>query len=300
MNSICAIVVTYNRPELLQKCLTQLQQQTAPCTIYIVDNNSTVETKEVADRFCLNDSNIYYRNTGTNLGGAGGFNYGMKWAIADGFEYLWIMDDDTFPETDTLELLMKTQEEIEQPCGWLSSRILWSDGSDCLMNRQKISPYRDIHFSGDKPIKSAMASFVSLLIPRETVLKYGYPISEFFIWGDDWEYTRRISRNLLCYTVPKSICKHLMKQNSVVNIATDTPDRLSRYTYFYRNDVYLYRREGLGGWIWLLFKDIWHSVQVIIKGKDSRNSRLKTIWKGFASGCHFHPAIDMAGETNGR
>lgn len=37
----------------------------------------------------------------------------------------------------------------------------------------------------------------------------------------------------------------------------------SRYRYFYRNDVVLYRREGLRGWLWLLAKDAWHTVQVL-------------------------------------
>ncbi len=80
-----------------------------------------------------------------------------------------------------------------------------------------------------------------------------------------------------------------MKSNTVVNIAVDTPERLGRYRYFYRNDVYLYRREGLRGWLWLIAKDCWHSVQVLRHG---RFPRLRVIWRGFLNGVRFHPKAD--------
>ena len=80
-----------------------------------------------------------------------------------------------------------------------------------------------------------------------------------------------------------------MESNTVVNIAVDTPERLGRYRYFYRNDVYLYRREGLRGWLWLIAKDCWHSVQVLRHG---RFPRLRVIWRGFLNGVRFHPKAD--------
>ena len=82
-----------------------------------------------------------------------------------------------------------------------------------------------------------------------------------------------------------------MESNTVVNIAADTPERLWRYRYFYRNDVYLYRRERLRGWLWLIAKDGWHSAQVLRCGKLPR---LRVIWRGFAEGLRFAPAIEYA------
>ncbi|WP_348226313.1 hypothetical protein, partial [Salmonella enterica] len=79
------------------------------------------------------------------------------------------------------------------------------------------------------------------------VRQFGLPIAEFFIWSDDWEYTRRISRAKPCYVIPASRVVHAMQNPGVVNIARDVPARWARYRYFYRNDVVLYRREGLSG-----------------------------------------------------
>ena len=82
-----------------------------------------------------------------------------------------------------------------------------------------------------------------------------------------------------------------MESNTEVKIAVNTPERLERYRYFYRNDVYLYRREGLRGWLWLIAKDCWHSAQVLRCGKLPR---LRVIWRGFAEGLRFAPAVEYA------
>ena len=84
---------------------------------------------------------------------------------------------------------------------------------------------------------------------------------------------------------------HAMKQNTIVNIATDSPERMERYRCFYRNDVYLYRREGLKGWLWLISKDLWHTAQVCMRAKAHRMEKIGIIWKGFFAGIRFNPQI---------
>lgn len=286
MVRIAAVVVTYNRKELLRQCVEHLlAQQGAACDILITDNASTDGTREEIAGV-LNE-HVRYQNTGKNLGGAGGFHFGMKWAAEAGYDGIWIMDDDTLPEADALEKLLDADAALKGDYGFLSSRVLWTDGTDCPMNLQRKTPYKDID-GFDKPlVPVAMASFVSLFLRAAMVKEFGLPIAEFFIWSDDWEYTRRISLQRRCYAVRDSRVVHAMKNNTVVNIATDTPERLPRYAYFYRNDVYLYRREGWKGWLWLLAKDCWHSVQVLLKSKTGKAMRLKTIWSGFQSGIVF-------------
>ena len=96
-NDIVAIIVTYNRKELLKESILSLFQQTYQnFSIYIIDNASTDGTYEYINDMLDNDR-LYYFNTGKNLGGAGGFSFGIKEAVQNGFSYLWIMDDDTLP-----------------------------------------------------------------------------------------------------------------------------------------------------------------------------------------------------------
>ena len=290
---IAAVVVTYNRLPLLQKCIASLRGQTVDCDILVVDNASTDGTADyLASQQA--EGRLTAHNTGENLGGAGGFHCGMGWAYGAGYDYLWLMDDDCLPYPDALEKLLAADAARQGDYGWLSSVAEWTDGSLCLMNVQRATPYRDVAALQAPLTPCVMASFVSLFLRRETVAAFGLPIREFFIWSDDWEYTRRISLQKPCYVAAESRVVHAMKDNTVVNIATDTPQRLGRYRYFYRNDVYLYRREGLKGWLWLLAKYVWHSVQTVAHGKPGR---LAIIWRGFAEGCRFHPAADSMNET---
>ena len=256
------MVVTYNRLPLLRQCLAALTAQTAPgLTIFLIDNASTDGTAEAVAAMTL--PNLVYRNTGKNLGGAGGFAYGVREAALAGYDALWLMDDDTLPTPTALAEFLQADRDLHGRYGWLSGRALAPDGTDQPMNLQRVTPYKDLPSFDGARIPAVMASFVSLFLRTETVRRYGLPIAEFFIWSDDWEYTRRISRAQPCYVIPASRVVHAMQNPGIVNIAADVPARWERYRYFYRNDVVLYRREGVRGWLWLLAKDAWHTVQVL-------------------------------------
>lgn len=290
-----ALVVTYNRRDLLRQCLACLCAQTLPqgeaLDIWVIDNASTDGTGEMVRELAI--ENLTYRNTGSNLGGAGGFSYAAQAAMQAGcaYEALWLMDDDTLPQPGALAALRQKARTLPNGFGWLSSRALAPDGSIQQMNLQRKTPYKDIDGFDAPQIPAVMASFVSLYLPTAVVRRFGLPIAEFFIWSDDWEYTRRISREMPCFVVPDSVVIHAMQNPGVVNIAADAPARWPRYRYFYRNDVYLYRGEGLRGWLWLLAKDVWHSAQVIAGKGPRKGYRLGIIWRGFAEGIHFCPPI---------
>ena len=285
-----AVVVTYNRLNLLQRCIAALRAQTSRPDILVINNNSTDGTAPWLD--AQPDLRVFHM--AELLGGAGGFSFGMGQAVRLGYKYIWVMDDDCIPEPTALEELLKADKHFGLTYGWLSSRCLWTDGSLCRMNIQRSTPYRDITDFSAPLIPAQMASFVSLFLRAETVRSFGLPIAEFRFWTDDWEYTRRISREKACYVVRDSVVTHAMTRNTVVNIADDSPDRMNRYFYFYRNDVYLYRREGLRGWLWLLAKDSLHALQTLLKGHPGR---IAAIQKGFAAGLHFHPQIHTALDT---
>lgn len=289
MTKTAAIVVTYNRIHMLRQCIQHIQQQSVPCDIVVIDNASTDGTAVYIQQ--IQNNSIRYYNTGENLGGAGGFNYGIRKAVELGYEYLWIMDDDCLPEVHALSFLLRADGALRGNYGWLSSKCYWTDGTLCPMNIQRKTPYKEIKDFSQEFIPAQMASFVSLFLKAETVRKYGLPIKEFFIWTDDWEYTRRISRALPCYVVNSSQVVHAMQNNTVVSIANDSIERLPRYRYFYRNDVYLYRREGIRGWIWLFTKDVWHSVQVLMH-KEQVIKKLRIIWGSAFNGFSFNPQIE--------
>ena len=85
MHKIAAIIVTYNRKELLAECLDAIGKQTyKPVVVYIIDNASSDGTDEWIrsngyDR-CKEGIEYRYVYLSQNIGGAGGFYTGLKTA----------------------------------------------------------------------------------------------------------------------------------------------------------------------------------------------------------------------------
>ena len=82
-----------------------------------------------------------------------------------------------------------------------------------------------------------------------------------------------------------------MRHNNKVNIATDSLDRLSRYAYLYRNEVYVYRREGIRGWLYLIPRVCYHLLKVLLKS-DHKWAKMKVILSSFFAGFSFNPPIE--------
>ena len=205
---VIAVVVTYNRKELLKEAIEALlNQEYNNCDVLIVDNASTDGTREYIDEL-LKDTRVHYENTGANLGGAGGFNYGMKRACQMGCDFVWVMDDDCIVHKDSLTELLNADKQLNGNYGFLSSKVLWKDDSICKMNIPK-KTFSTWLKEFDKPVQEiAMASFVSLFVKTDIIKEMGLPIKEFFIWTDDWEFTRRISRKYKSYFISNSIVTH--------------------------------------------------------------------------------------------
>lgn len=297
MNSIAAVIVTYNRKELLFQCIDCLEKQAVNgLDILIIDNASTDGTgddlKPAADA-----GRIIYINTGENLGGAGGFSFGIERASELGYEYIWLMDDDTLAHPDTLEKLLKADRQLSGNYGFLSSTALWTDGQPCLMNVQKKDVFS--HLNGEKkPLERiGVATFVSLFLKTEVVREIGLPVKEFFIWTDDVEYTDRISSKYPCYLVRDSIVTHAMKSNIGVDLASENSGRLDRYRYCYRNEMYVYRRHGVKGAFYLIAKDGYHALRILLKSKGARAKKLKVMLGGIKDGISFRPAVRYLKES---
>ena len=99
---VAIIVVTFNRKLLLRQCIEALLKSNYDnFDLFVIDNNSTDGTENDLAEFWLNDK-INYLNTGENLGGAGGFHFGIKNCDIKKYDFLWLMDDDTIVLPDTL------------------------------------------------------------------------------------------------------------------------------------------------------------------------------------------------------
>lgn len=188
-----------------------------------------------------NDKNIYYLRLPQNIGGAGGFYEGIKHAYQEGYEWIWLMDDDTIPAVDALEKLLLAHNRLKSQglsVRLLASRVNWVDGTVHPMNMPTINTKNfDLMFllteNGCLPVRNV--SFVSMMMHRDLVSKYGLPIKSYFIWNDDVEYTARITKNEPGVLVLESVVVHKTKSKHTPVISS-SPDR---FYFEVRNKIWM-------------------------------------------------------------
>lgn len=298
MSRIAAVVVTYNRCDLLEECISALLKSLVKVDVLVIDNASTDRTFDVVQKF-KDEKSIKYFNTGANLGGAGGFNYGIKKAYDLGYDYFWLMDDDVIVLENSLSELMDARKYIGEDFGFLSSLAVWTDGKSCKMNKH-IVPDDQNQWNDDKIVcqqgivRIGRATFVSFLLKREVVKDIGLPIKEYFIWGDDTEYSLRISSKYPCYYVSKSVVVHKMKANQSSSNFADMEDleRIKRTTLSIRNDFCTYKRMGsrrlikFHSYLARLF------LGVLKSQSPYKFNKMITIIAGWNKGLLFNPEIE--------
>ena len=200
----------------------------------LVDNGSTDgSVAMVREEF----PEVSVFETGANLGGAGGFAWGIERAIAAGHDAAWLMDDDAEPLPGSLRPLVEAMEDAPERPGFVTSLVVNPQGEPNKGHLPDLSsdPARQLkaHSLGGIAVNSA--SFVGVLIDLKAAAGMPLPYADFFIWFDDAEYTRRLSRGAYGMVVPNSRILHPEKQNQ-----TDMGGRLF---YYIRNNLWLQRLD---------------------------------------------------------
>ena len=289
---IVAVVVTYNRLNLLRECLaTFYSMELRPIKVIIIDNASTDGTSEYLKTF-KSDSLFEIIRLNMNVGGAGGFSTGIRCAMQYDCDGIWLMDDDTIPRWDSLKFLCRTLLR-DKTIGFACSRVIWTDGSDHEMNR----PYFISKNDSNETIREIeSASFVSIVIRKSIVSKIGLPYKEFFIWDDDSEYTQRITKNnYKGKYVSNSIVVHKTPWNYGPSISNAPVATAWKFYYGQRNAMFM-NRQRYGSGLKFYIKELNHlrlALHNVNKRKHNERSIFrKEILRGFLDGLTFNPKID--------
>lgn len=246
---VVALVVTYNRKELLIECINALLKQKIPLEkIVVVDNNSDDGTDKLfsSGHFSKN-SEIDYVRLKENIGGAGGFSKGIKYLDNNySYDWLWLMDDDTIAQGDTLENLLADLEKIKEKenISFLASSVVGPENEPMnvpdISDRKTKNGYKNWHrHLSSGLVEIRQATFVSLLISYKAIKKVGYPVASYFIWGDDTEYTLRLTS----YYGPaflsgnSKILHKRVNAKSLSILEEKNPNRIKMYKFFYRNNL---------------------------------------------------------------
>lgn len=106
MEKILVIIVTYNGMEWMERCLDSVTRSTLPADIFIVDNGSTDGTQDYI-RSCGKE--IIFRQSGENLGFGRANNLGLQYAADNGYDYVYLLNQDAWVEEATFETLINVQ-----------------------------------------------------------------------------------------------------------------------------------------------------------------------------------------------
>lgn len=284
MSRTVAVVVTYNRAELLTACLDALAAQDSPlAAVVVIDNASTDTSGQVAREHPIKAD---VHTLTHNLGGAGGFAAGLAWAM-DKYdpEWLWLMDDDTIAYPGAHGSLLAAAEAYGKELAVLSSRAVWTDGRIHPMNRsrERIDAGRDERRRAAEaqshPIRTA--SFVAIMLNAAHCRRAGLPYADYFIWGDDTEYSGRLLRNGSGIQVHTSVVEHRTKA-----FASWQADPGPRFYYDVRNKLWVYLKSGSFRW--------WERVLYLgsavvgwfgtIRRSTRRRTLLTQAWRGLRDG----------------
>ncbi|MDR1825010.1 MAG: glycosyltransferase [Bifidobacteriaceae bacterium] len=247
---VVAVVVAYNRRDLLLQALDGLAAQTRPVDrIVVVDNASTDGSGAAAKAHPAQPEVLTLRR---NTGGAGGFAAGLAHAALNlEAGAVWLMDDDTVPQPTALEELLRAWEACPTHPAAVASRVVWTDGRDHPMNTPRNRLFAPLPMrvraaaAGARPIRTA--SFVSLLVDADLAVLTGLPKADYFIWNDDFDFTARLLRHREGLLVPASVAVH---HTTSFAGALDEPG--DRFFYEVRNKVWTFTRSHAFGPIDLL------------------------------------------------
>lgn len=253
---VTAVVVSYNRKELLAETLTALRQQTVkPQRVIVVDNASTDGATELAaDRLALWGKNARLIALNDNTGGAGGFTVGIAAALADttASDWIWVMDDDTVPHPTALAAALQAHRDYaavgEDSLAVMGSRVVWEDGADHPMNTPKpkiaASAAERERAQAINAMEIRSISFVSAFLRTSRVLAEGLPVADYFLWNDDFEYSARLLNGARGIYVPASVVTHKTK-----TVGSSDSDPGKRFFFEVRNKIWLFRHSrALKGW----------------------------------------------------
>lgn len=247
---VTAVMVAYNRRDLLREALDALAAQSRPVDrLIVVDNASTDGSAEVAEELLEAwGARARLVRLEANTGGAGGFAVGIAAAVVDeDTDWVWVMDDDTVPGATALAGALRTHERYvatgPDDLAVMGSRVVWTDGEDHPMNTPKAKiradqAERDRAASvGAMEIRSI--SFVSAFLRAARVREKGLPLADYFLWNDDFEYSARLLRGARGLYAPESVVVH-----KTVKRGSSDADPGPRFFFEVRNKLWVFRASS--------------------------------------------------------
>jgi|SRR5690606_23536262 len=219
---VTVVTVTYgNRFKYLEEVVSSLLEQSID-KIFIVSNGSEINSLNQIKELANDNNKIALIDLEENTGSANGFCEGIEYACDSGAEYLWLLDDDNKPQRESLKALKDEwarliNENTNDSLALLSyrnDRKIYSEAinednprlmlgtNNSFLGFNLFDKVKSL-FIKTKPNKIinrdkgivAVAPYGGLFFHRSLIAKIGLPDVNYYLYGDDYDFTYRITKN---------------------------------------------------------------------------------------------------------
>ncbi|HEX7003864.1 MAG TPA: glycosyltransferase [Trueperaceae bacterium] len=218
--SVCAVTVTYgDRLAKVQPVIARLESMRSAGSplneIIVVDNGSADATRNYLRELAI-AGRVSVISIGYNAGSAAGFTAGLEAAVKSNCNHAWLLDDDNLPEPDALMAILTQVEKSSSPAAYLSLRIDREEYSRFASTRSPVDafewPDSFLGFAWQRTFTKVPRSpqqftarstctvpipygpYGGLFLPTELIPVIGLPRTDYHLYGDDHEFTYRLSR----------------------------------------------------------------------------------------------------------
>jgi GT2 family glycosyltransferase len=220
-NFVVAVVATFRRPAELSRLIESLAQiRNGLGAAVVVDNGSDPAVRTIVESAACTAA-MRCVDPGENLGCGGGLRLAEKTAL-DVFgshaTHIWILDDDAVVSPDALDALTGEMKRAgaDAACPMVldeRGRVAWFPG---LLDAQKFRvirgapmPEEFARTCGDAPIPFSWCTGISLLVSRRAIDEIGFHRDDFWVRGEDLEFSLRVTARFKGIYVPKANVRHL-------------------------------------------------------------------------------------------
>lgn len=243
------LIVTFNRLKELKKLLLIYKASEAIDYLVIVNNKSTDGTTEYLEQ--LNQKHIKIFNLEENTGGSGGFHYGLNFMKDLDLDWVYLSDDDAFPESDIFsEFKKKIAERNINFISAICTSVIDNGQYDlnhrrCLKRnwlqvKEVDSTYLDYC---KEEFEINLYSFVGTFINNKKLNVSNLPEKNYFIWFDDSEHSIQLNKigKIFCWPKLRVIHNCIFEEGITWKNFYGMRNRLHAYKKHFGNKIFYFQ-----------------------------------------------------------
>ena len=257
----------------MKECIDcALNQNDVYSELVVIDNNSTDGTGEYLDS--LNNKRIHCIHENENIGGAGGFHDGVKYAYeSTNCDWILLIDDDAMIDRNYLSNIKSNMDD--HYLAYAGAVYVNGEIDARHRSRKNIGAVSVAEYESNSFICN-VATFCGLLISKKIVAEIGFPRKDFFIWEDDTEYCYRFMKLTRILVVTNAVLNH-KTVNPNYKIGNTIKDDWKLY-YGFRNQLVIYRMYDKKKYYIKKAKLYGRAIQFRLKSLVNKNDALDLLY----------------------